>query len=68
MSVHGRITNKTRDGFKNVYKNIGGKRDMTTNTAYIRNPYLSLNYQTCNGLYSNSLAGKAVDIPTEDAF
>lgn len=68
MNVHRAITNKTHDGFKNVYKNIGGNRDVTTNTAYMRNPYLSLNHQTCNSLYSNSLAGKAVDIPTEDAF
>jgi len=69
MNINSRITNtKTIDGFKNIHKNIGGNRDVTTNTVFKRNPYLSLNYYTCNSLYSNSLAGKAVDIPTEDAF
>jgi len=69
MSLHSRITNnRTTDGFKNIHKSIGSNRDVTTNTAFKRNPYLSLNYYTCNSLYSNSLAGKAVDIPIEDAF
>jgi len=69
MSVQQRITNsKVTDGFKNIHKSIGSSHDVTTNTAFRRNPYLSLNYYTTNSLYSNSLAGKAVDIPTEDAF
>lgn len=68
MSIHSRMINKTNDGFKTVYKGLGGQRDITTNTSYSRNPYISQNYQMCNGLYSNALAGKAVDIPVEDAF
>lgn len=68
MSLHSRITNKTTDGFNNVFKSIGSQKDVTTNTTYSRNPYISLDYNKCNGLYTNSLAGKAVDIPVEDAF
>lgn len=69
MSIHSRIINKkTNDGFKTIYKGLGGNRDITTNTTYSRNKYITQNYQMCNGLYSNALAGKAVDIPIEDAF
>ena len=66
--IHSKITNKTNDGFKTLYKGLGQKRDITTNTSYSRNAYISQNYQICNGLYSNALAGKSVDIPIEDAF
>lgn len=58
----------TTDGFNNVYRNLGSNRDITTNTFYTRNPYITLNYQMLNGLYTNWIGGKAVDIPVEDAF
>lgn len=58
----------TTDGFNNVYRNLGSNRDITTNTFYARNPYITLNYQILNGLYTNWIGGKAVDIPVEDAL
>lgn len=58
----------TLDGLNNVYKSIGSQKDITTNTYYTRNPYISQNAQMVNGLYSHWMGGKAVDIPTQDAF
>lgn len=59
---------KTNDGFQNIYKSLGSEKDITTNTSYTRNPYITQNYQMLNGLYTNWIGGKAVDIPIEDAF
>jgi phage-related protein (TIGR01555 family) len=66
--IHSRITNKINDGFTNVHKMVGSKRDITTNTTYLKGTYLSQNYQLTNGLYTNWIGGKAVDIPINDAF
>ena len=59
---------KSNDGFQNIYKSLGSEKDITTNTSYTRNPYITQNYQMLNGLYTNWIGGKAVDIPIEDAF
>lgn len=65
MNIHSKITN---DGFGNVHKSLGSQKDITTNTFYTRNPYITQQSQMLNGLYANWLGGKAVDIPIEDAF
>lgn len=59
---------RTSDGFSNVYKSLGQKKDVNSNTFYSRNTYITQNYMMMNALYSNPFGGKAVDIPVEDAF
>ncbi len=65
-----KLTNfKVADGFSNVYRGLGGKRDIKTNTTFVRNKLLTLYRQELNDLYAkNWIAGKVVDIPVSDAL
>lgn len=69
MNVHNRMINKkTSDGWNNVYKGIGQKRDITTSTSYQFTQLKSILRNELNALYTkNWIAAKAVDIPIDDA-
>lgn len=60
---------KTQDGFANVYRGLGGKRDTSQNTFFQRGRLMSLLWNELDNLYSqNWIAGKCVDCIVEDAL
>lgn len=42
----------TNDVFTNIYKALGSEKDITTNTTYAHNPYITQNYQMLIGRHS----------------
>ena len=72
QNVHSRITNQTKkanDGFANIAKGIGGKKDTLQNTDFKRISLdLAKNYNLAEELYLfNWLVGNIADIPAEEA-
>ena len=57
-----------KDGFANIAKGIGGKKDTLQNTSYVRNSInLSKNYHLAEELYEyNWLVGNIADIPANE--
>ena len=70
MNVHSKLTNKkTNDGWNNVYRGLGGDRDVTTTSQHVTGSLKSFMRHELNSLYTtNWVAAKAVDIPIEDAL
>ena len=59
----------TIDGFFDVLRSLGGKRDITQSASYISANLKSYHRQQLNDLYStNWIASKAVNIPVDDAL
>lgn len=67
-----RYTSKTskraNDGFANIAKGIGGKKDVLQNTSFVRNAIdLAKNYDLAEDLYLyNWLVGNIADIPANE--
>lgn len=76
MSLHSKITNSSatkkaiqaKDGFANIAKGIGGKKDTLQNTSFIRGSInLAKNYELAEELYLyNWLVGNIADIPANE--
>lgn len=60
---------KTQDGFANVHRGLGGKRDTSQNTFFQRSRLMSVLWNELDNLYSqNWIAGKCVDCIVEDTL
>ena len=75
MSLHSKLTNqkqtkqqKANDGFSNIAKGIGGKKDTLQNSSFTRiSLNLAKNYELAEELYLfNWLVGNIADIPASE--
>lgn len=72
MELHSKITNskkqKATDGFANIAKGIGGKKDTLQNTSFVRTSLnLAKNFPLAEELYLyNWLVGNIADIPANE--
>ena len=65
-----KTSQKANDGFANIAKGIGGKKDVLQNTSFIRTSInLAKNYDLAEDLYLyNWLVGNIADIPANEIW